>query len=145
MQNILIENLKIEDMIYEIRGKQVMLDSDLAKLYQCANGTRSVNLAVKRNLKKFPDNFYFQLNTEDIRLLQESFTKLEEKEKKNHLFYEGQVYDVYSLFIDLLSVAKKKIIIIDNYAGKELFDLLREINVPIQIVTSYLNEEAIKK
>ena len=47
MQNILIENLKIEDMIYEIRGKQVMLDSDLAKLYQCANGTRSVNLAVK--------------------------------------------------------------------------------------------------
>ena len=55
------------------------------------------------------------------------------------------MYDAYSLFIDLLSGAKKEIIIIDNYAGKELFDLLREINVPIQIVTSYLNEEAIKK
>lgn len=54
------------------------------------------------------------------------------------------MYDAYSLFIDLLSGAKKEIIIIDNYVGKELFDLLREINVPIQIVMSHLNEEAIK-
>lgn len=38
--NEIIENIKIEDMIYEIRGKQVMLDSDLAKLYQCKNGTK---------------------------------------------------------------------------------------------------------
>lgn len=33
----MVEELKIENMIYEIRGKQVMLDSDLAKLYQCKN------------------------------------------------------------------------------------------------------------
>lgn len=36
-------NVKIEDMIYEIRGKQVMLDSDLARLYGCKNGTKEVN------------------------------------------------------------------------------------------------------
>lgn len=35
--------LNVENMIYEIRGKQVMLDSDLAKLYQCSNGTKTIN------------------------------------------------------------------------------------------------------
>ena len=39
--------IKIESLIYEIRGKQVMLDSDLAKLYQCANGTKTINQAVE--------------------------------------------------------------------------------------------------
>ncbi len=37
------EELNIEDMIYEIRGKQVMLDSDLARLYECTNGTKTIN------------------------------------------------------------------------------------------------------
>lgn len=41
------ENVAIENMIYEIRGVQVMLDSDLAKLYQCTNGTKDINKAVK--------------------------------------------------------------------------------------------------
>lgn len=40
---ILKENEKIENLIYEIRGKQVMLDSDLAKLYECKNGTKVIN------------------------------------------------------------------------------------------------------
>ena len=52
MNNLVISNVKIENMIYEIRGKQVMLDSDLAKLYQCINGTKSINLAVSRNINK---------------------------------------------------------------------------------------------
>ena len=56
----IIKKENIEDMIYEIRGKQVMLDSDLAKLYQCKNGTKEVNQAVRRNLDKFPDDFHFQ-------------------------------------------------------------------------------------
>ena len=55
----------IENIIYEIRGKQVMLDSDLARLYKCANGTKDINKAVKRNLERFPERFMFQLtNTE---------------------------------------------------------------------------------
>lgn len=41
------DNIKIINMIYEIRGKEVMLDSDLAKLYQCKNGTKEINQAVK--------------------------------------------------------------------------------------------------
>ena len=55
----------IENLIYEIRGKQVMLDSDLARLYKCTNGTKDINKAVKRNLERFPERFMFQLtNTE---------------------------------------------------------------------------------
>ena len=56
---------KIENMIYEIRGKQVMLDKDLASLYQCSNGTKSINLAVKRHINRFPDRFMFQLTREE--------------------------------------------------------------------------------
>ena len=58
-------NNNIENMIYEIRGKQVMLDSDLAKLYQCKNGTKDINKAVKRNIQKFPEDFYFRITTDE--------------------------------------------------------------------------------
>ena len=55
----------IENMIYEIRGKQVMLDRDLAKLYLCTNGTKDINKAVKRNIERFPSDFYFQLTKDE--------------------------------------------------------------------------------
>lgn len=55
----------IENLIYEVRGVQVMLDSDLAKLYQCANGTKTINQAVNRHLDRFPGDFYFQLTKEE--------------------------------------------------------------------------------
>ena len=63
--NELSKELNIETMIYEIRGKQVMLDSDLAKLYQCSNGTKSINQAVTRHTDRFPNDFYFQLTKEE--------------------------------------------------------------------------------
>lgn len=67
------EELNIESIIYEIRGKQVMLDSDLAKLYQCKNGTKDINKSVSRNLVKFPNDFYFQLTNEEIENLRFHF------------------------------------------------------------------------
>lgn len=60
---ILKENEKIENLIYEIRGKQVMSDSDLAKLYECKNK------AVNRNTNKFPENYYFQLTETEYKNL----------------------------------------------------------------------------
>ena len=78
-------------------------------------------------------------NTEDIKLLQESFDMLNTKESNNHIFYEGQIYDAYSLLIDILSKAKKEIIIIDNYAGKKLFDIIRNINVKVKIYTENID------
>ena len=65
MNEIIEKEIKIENMIYEIRGKQVMLDSDLAKLYQCKNGTKEINQAVKNNLEKFPDRYAFRISEEE--------------------------------------------------------------------------------
>ena len=55
------DNVVIENLIYEIRGVQIMLDSDLARLYECANGTKTINQAVKRHINRFPERFMFQL------------------------------------------------------------------------------------
>ena len=57
--NELSKELNIETMIYEVRGKQVMLDSDLAKLYQVE--TKRINESVKNNLLKFPERFSWLL------------------------------------------------------------------------------------
>ena len=210
----LIKNESIKDMIYEVRGKQVMLDSDLAKLYGCTNGTKTINLAVKRNIERFPNNFYFQLTKEEyenlkrglrfqietakIRSLPYVFTeqgiamlssvlrtkdafvelrkfinenkdlfkrmiqienkteyientliefdnnfkiifdKFDKKEEfKSKLFFNGQIYDAYSLLVDIISKANKKIIIIDNYVDKTTLDILskKNINVIVLLVT----------
>ena len=53
------ENVKIKDLIYEIRGVQVIFDSDLARLY--GTETKRINEAVRRNIKRFPYNFVFKL------------------------------------------------------------------------------------
>lgn len=73
MNNIIEhENIKIENMIYEIRGKQVMIDSDLAKLYQVE--TKRINEAVKNNTDKFPERFSWKLNEEDYNELRSKFS-----------------------------------------------------------------------
>ena len=65
MNELMINDINVENLIYEVRGKQVMLDSDLAWLYKCANGTKSINLAVKRHINRFPERFMFQLTKEE--------------------------------------------------------------------------------
>ena len=60
---VIVDNTKIQNMIYTIRGKQVMIDSDLATLYQVE--TKVFNQAVKRNINRFPEHFRFQLTGEE--------------------------------------------------------------------------------
>ena len=210
---VLSDNIKIENMIYEIRGKQVMLDFDLATLYGCKNGTKEINQAVKNNIEKFPERYCFRItekeysslkskvltsrggsrkghtvfteqgvymlatilkgklatsitiaimdafvvmkNIINTSLIEQKYinklvlehdskidlilSKLNTNEEINHIFYEGQIYDAYSLLIDILSKAKKEIIIIDNYAGKKLFDIIRNINVKMKIYTENID------
>ena len=213
---IVKENKKIEDMIYEIRGKQVMLDSDLAKLYECANGTKTINLAVKRHINRFPERFMFQLTKDEyyeilrfqfetleleqgkyskylpyvfteqgvamlatvlrtpvaeevsirimdafvamrkyistnlieqkyindlvlkdskrIDLLEDAFSSF--KEQNNHIFFEGQIYDAYSLMIKIFDKAKESIIIIDNYIDKNILDILSKTNKQVTLITN---------
>ncbi len=214
MNELIEKNINVESMIYEVRGKQVMLDSDLARLYQCANGTKSINLAVKRHINRFPERYMFQLtehelsilrfqvetaninnksrtlpyvfteqgvamlatilktsvaeeisikimdafvamrkyisanlleqkyinnqvmkNTENIKLLQESFSKLEEKRKVNEIYFNGQIFDAYSKIIDIMREAKKELIIIDSYADKTVLDMIKNLEYKVILIT----------
>jgi len=218
------DNVEIVNMIYEIRGKQVMLDSDLAILY--GTETKRINEAVRRNKEKFPERFSWILsdeesniflaancdqkietrggkyknprvfteqgvamlatilktpvatqvsiaimdafvlmkkyistslleqkyinnqvmkNTEDIKLLQESFKEFDKKKELNDMFFEGQFYDAYSLLIDILNTATKNIIIIDNYIDKKFLDICSKIKVNIIIYTKEIDKIDLEK
>lgn len=68
---VMVENIEIDNMIYSVRGKQVMLDSDLAELYHVE--TRVFNQAVKRNINRFPEHFRFQLTESEFKNLRSQF------------------------------------------------------------------------
>ena len=219
------ENVVIESMIYEVRGLQVMLSSDVAKLYQVE--TRRINEVIKRNISRFPESFCFQLTNEEIdklslrsqfailnknmnmrgqhfkylpyvlteqgimmlsgllksdiavkvniqiidafvkmrryfanaiskndilinhesRILnlEKTFDKFNKRKEMNRIFFEGELYDAYSILLDILSNAKQEIIIIDNYAGKELLDILKKIDKKIIMVSKNIDEILKKK
>ena len=69
----IIQEKEIKKLIYEIRGKQVMLDSDLAMLYECKGGTKVINQAVTRNPDRFPNDFYFQITKDEYLNLKSQF------------------------------------------------------------------------
>ena len=220
MNEIIEENIiNIEDMIYEIDGKEVMLDTDLAELYNVE--TKRINEAVKNNPKKFPERFSWVLTDEDknnlwskfstanisnmsrsnprvfteqgvymlatilkskvatevsIRIMDtfvrmrhyinynktllphkyllleekvdnntkridELFDKFNPKEiTKDSIFFQGDIYDAYSVLIEIFNLAKEEIILIDNYAGKEILDELKSINKNIIIISSNIND-----
>ena len=138
--NDIIQELNIENMIYEIRGKQVMLDSDLAKLYQCSNGTKSINLAVKRHLKRFPERFMFQLTENEVSRFQfETLNKNGQKQGTNikylpYVFTEQGVAMLATVLRTQL--AKEELIIIDSYADKYVLDIISKIKLPVTLVLS---------
>jgi len=211
------DEIKIENLIYNFRGKQVMLDRDLAKLYQCKNGTKTINLAVKRHINRFPDRFMFKLTKEeyyeilrfqnetlelkqgkyskylpyafteqgvtmlsavlktevaesisvqimdafiamrkyisenlieqklisemvlrherDIKSIQNVLDKLSEKEIKNQIYFNGQIYDSYSKIIDIMSIAKEELLIVDGYADKTVLDMISKLKVKVTLIT----------
>jgi hypothetical protein len=83
----------IENMIYVIRGQKVMLDSDIAQLYDVL--TKNLNKAVKRNIERFPEDFMFQLNAEEFNFLKcQKSTSIESYGGRRYLplaFTEGGV------------------------------------------------------
>lgn len=82
---------------------------------------------------------------EEILKLKETLDQMQEKTEIHAIFFEGQIYDAYSILVDILNEAKNEIIIIDNYAGKELLDLLKSIDTKIVIISKNLDEVLIKK
>ena len=90
--------------------------------------------------RSYIDNMVIKHDNE-IKILQESFNKMNKTQEYDEIFFKGQVYDSYSLMIKILSKAKKKIIIIDNYIDKNLLDILRNINKDILIITNKYNNQ----
>lgn len=115
----------IHHKIYTLRGKQVMLDFDLAELYQVE--TRRLNEQVKRNGERFPDDFMFQLNEKEFENLMSQFatSSLEEhggRRKLPYAFTENGVY--------MLSAVLKSSIAIDvSIEIMRTFTKLREFTL----------------
>lgn len=66
-------------------------------------------------------------NTENIKLLQETFSKFEEKRKVNEIFFDGQIYDAYSKILSIFKTAQKDLIIIDGYADNTVLDMISKL------------------
>lgn len=80
---------------------------------------------------------------ERILKLEESFNKFSSKDKT--IIYEGKIYDAYSVLLDIFNDSNEEIIIIDNYANKELLDTLRNIEKRIIIISNNIDKELKKK
>lgn len=78
-----------------------------------------------------------------MKIVEDTFSGF--KEKNNHLFFKGQIYDAYSLMIDIFNKAKEEIIIIDNYVDKNLLDILLKTNKKVVIITNKYNNEDYNK
>ena len=74
-------------------------------------------------------------NTEDIKLLKESFHKFEKKRKVNEIYFNGQIYDAYSKIQDIFKNATKKLVIIDAYADNTILDIIKRLNIEVIIIT----------
>ncbi len=225
----LTKDEEIKNLIYTIRGKQVMLDSDVANLY-CYT-TKNINKAIKRNIDRFPEDFCFQLTEKEFQDLRFQFGTLnrktnngvvtrkylpyalteqgismlsgvlkneiaikvsinimrafvemrkflmingqvfdrlinieykllehdkkfdtvfnelqkEEKELKQRIFFEGQIYDAYSLIIDIIKRANKKITIIDNYIDDSILKMLTKKNKNVEVIILTSSKSNIEK
>ena len=221
---VIAETKDIKSLIYVIRGQQVMLDSDLAMLYQVE--TKVFNQAVSRNIERFPENFRFQLTKEefdalrsqiatsngrggrryrpymfteqgiamlsgvlrsdvavqvsirimntfvemrrfiannallfekvsDIELKQleyqkstdEKFDKVfqyieDHAESEQKIFFDGQIYDAFSLITSIIQKAQKEIILIDGYVDVDTLNILAKKNDGVDVkIYTYANAQ----
>ncbi|MBQ6127313.1 ORF6N domain-containing protein [Candidatus Saccharibacteria bacterium] len=130
----------LNNLIYEIRGRQVMLDSDLARLYQCKNGTKSINLAVKRHLDRFPGDFCFQLTEAEYQDLKFQIETSSYNVENNH----GGVRKLPYVFTEqgvamLATVLKTEIASEMSIAIMRAFVAMRHLMAPTLLEQKYVN------
>lgn len=70
-----------------------------------------------------------------IKLLQDTFNKLEEKRKVNEIYFNGQIYDAYSKIQEIFKMVTKSLIIIDAYADNTILDIIKRLKVNVVIIT----------
>ena len=212
---------EIKNLIYVVRGKQVMLDSDLADLYQVE--TKVLNQAAKRNIARFPEKFRFQLTMKEYKCLKSQFVTSNEDDEKGRggrrklpyvfteqgiamlsailrsdiaiqvsikimdafiemrkflvnnslmfqrlnemeirqlayqkdteekfdrifqyisehdepapkIFFDGQIYDAFSLLVELVAKADKEIVLVDNYVDIGTLNILTKKKPDAEVV-----------
>ncbi len=121
MSNQLIPIELIESKIYYIRNQKVMLDSDLAKLYEV--DTKRLNESVKRNIDRFPENFMFQLTDEEHEVLRSQIAT--SKEGKGGRRYNPYAFTEYGIVM-LSSVLNSKRAVAVNIQVVDTFVRLRK-------------------
>ncbi|MBI3753408.1 MAG: ORF6N domain-containing protein [Deltaproteobacteria bacterium] len=126
----------IERKIYLIRGQKVMLDSDLAELYGVA--TKVLLQAVKRNLKRFPSDFMFQLNYQQVAALRSQIVTLK-KGRGQHRKYPPYVFTEQGVAM-LSSVLNSERAIEVNIHIMRAFVKLREMIASNKELAKKLNE-----
>ena len=127
------ELILVQNLIHEFRGKKVMLDFDLARLYQVE--TRVLNQSVKRNLKRFPPDFMFQL-TEDEWITNSSQIVMTSNRPKSALPYAFTEQGVAMLS----GLLKSDVAIAANIAIIRAFVQVREYLLAASTVSAELNE-----
>ena len=128
-------SINIKNKIYNIRGKQVMLDSDLAFLCQCKNGTKEINQAVKNNLTKFPVRYSFVLTDIEKDDLRSKFltTNFNSKSRSNpRVFTEQGVYMLATILkskvaTDVTIKIMDTFVEMRKYVSNNLFDISRAL------------------
>ena len=133
------ENINIVNMIYEIRGKQVMLDSDLAKLYQCSNGTKTINQAVKRHINRFPERFMFQLKIDEVQNLWSQIGTANKKSRTLPYAFTEQGVAMLSAILRTNVAEEISIAIMDAFV------LMRRYISSNLLKQKYINNQVIKK
>jgi len=123
----------IENKIFVIRGLKVMLDSDLAYLYEV--NTKVLNQAVKRNADRFPDDFSFQLSDEEWQVLRSQFVTLNKVTRK----YKPYVFTEQGVAM-LSGVLSSKRAVAVNIQIMRTFIKLREFALSNKDLTQRLNE-----
>jgi len=220
-KEVVVQESTIKNLIYVIRGQQVMLDSDLAELYQVE--TKVLNQAVKRNLLRFPEAFRFQLSKDEYTNLKSQFVTSSLQEDNNYggrrklpyvfteqgiamlsavlrsdvaiqvsikimnafvemrrflssnslmlnkineievkqsifqksteekfdkvfsyiseheevmqkIFFDGQIYDAFSLLTELITKAEKELVLIDNYVDVSTLNILAKKKDGVSVV-----------
>lgn len=96
--NEIISEEQIKSKIYNIRGKEVMLDSDLAEIYGYTQGVKALKQAVKRNIEKFPEDFCFELTDEESKIIwSQIVTKKSNIEKRGGKYKNPYVFTEYGV------------------------------------------------
>ena len=127
----------IYQKIYELRGQKVMLDYDLAELYEVSTG--ALNQAVKRNFKRFPEDFMFQITRDEYNLLRSQIVILENLGKGNYSKYNPYAFTEHGVTM-LASVLKSDKSIEMNLVIVRAFIALRQFALTYKDLEQQIQE-----